>query len=63
MTSLPTDSIQVSDNGIVVDAELLAACLELSAASLRKTMSDGDVRTLVEFSEGGDLGWIQLTLT
>ena len=45
------------------DAELLAACLELSAASLRKTMSDGDVRTLVEFSEGGDLGWIQLTLT
>ena len=61
MTSLPIDSIQVSDNDVVVDAELLATCLDLSVASLRKAMSDGDVRTLVENGEGEDLGRMRLT--
>lgn len=61
MTSLPIDSIQVSNNDVVVDAELLARCLDLSMASLRKAMSAGDVRTLVENGEGGDLGRMRLT--
>ncbi len=61
MTSLPIDGIQVSDNDIVVDADLLATCLDLSVASLRKAMSAGDVRTLVENGEGEDLGRMRLT--
>lgn len=61
MISLPIDSIQVSDNDIVVDAELLASCLDLSVASLRKAMSAGKVRTLVENGEGEDLGRMRLT--
>lgn len=36
MASLPEESIQLSDGDIVVDAELLATCLDLSVASLRK---------------------------
>ncbi|WP_406564695.1 DUF6522 family protein [Marinobacter subterrani] len=46
----------------LVDAELLPTCLDLSVASLRIAMSDGDVRTLVENGEGEDLGRIRLTL-
>lgn len=61
MTSLPKESIHISDDGIVVDAELLAACLNLSVALLRKAMSAGDVRTLVENGEGEDLGRVRLT--
>ncbi len=61
MTSLPIDSIQVSDSDIVVDAELLATCLDLSVASLRQAMSAGDVRTLVENGEGEDSGRMRLT--
>lgn len=61
MTSLPLDSIQVSDNDIVVDAELLAKCLDLSVDSLRKAMSAGYVRTLVENGEGEDLGRMRIT--
>lgn len=61
MTFLPIDSIQVSGNDIVVDAELLAKCLDLSLASLRKAMSAGDVRTLVENGEGEDSGRMRLT--
>jgi hypothetical protein len=61
MTSLPIDSIQVSDNDIVVDAEVLATCLGLSVAALRNAMSGGDVRTLVENGEGEDLGRMRLT--
>lgn len=61
MTSLPIDSIQVSENDIVVDAELLATCLDLSVASFREAMGAGDVRTLVENGEGEDLGRMRLT--
>jgi hypothetical protein len=61
MTSLPIDSIQISDDDIVVDAELLATCLDLSVDSLREAMSAGDVRTLVENGEGEDLGRMRLT--
>ncbi len=46
MTSLSIGSIQVSDNVIVVDAELLAMCLAFSVASLRKARSAGYVRWL-----------------
>jgi hypothetical protein len=58
---LPIDSIRLSDDDIVVDAELLATCLDLSVASLREAMSAGDVRTLVEKGEGEDLGRLRLT--
>jgi hypothetical protein len=61
MTSLPKENIQISDDGIIVDAELLAACLDLSVALLREAMSDGDIRTLVENGEGEDLGRMRLT--
>lgn len=61
MRSLPIDSIQVSENEVVVNAELLATCLDLSVASLRKVTSAGDVRTLVENGEGDDLGRMRLT--
>lgn len=61
MTSLPIDSIEINDDDIVVNAELLATCLDLSVASLRKAMSAGDVRTLVENGEGEDLGRMRLT--
>lgn len=58
---MPIDSIEMNDDDIVVNAELLATCLELSVASLRKAMSAGDVRTLVENGEGEDLGRMRLT--
>lgn len=61
MTCLPIDSIEISENDIVVDAELLATYLNLSVVSLRKAMSAGDVRTLVENGEGEDLGRMRLT--
>lgn len=61
MASLPEESIQLSDGDIVVDAELLATCLDLSVASLREAMSAGDIRTLVENGEGEDSGRMRLT--
>lgn len=61
MTSLPMKSIQIYDDDIVVDAELLAGCLNLSVASLREEMGAGNVRTLVENGEGEDLGRMRLT--
>lgn len=61
MASLLEESIQLSDDDIVVDAGLLATCLDLSVASLREAMSAGDIRTLVENGEGEDLGRLRLT--
>jgi hypothetical protein len=61
MTSLPKESIQISDDEVIVDAELLATCLDLSVASLREAMGAGDVRTLVENGEDEDLGRMRLT--
>jgi hypothetical protein len=57
----PCGTITCSDDGIVIDAELVARNLGLSPAIFWREMKRGIVSGLVERGEGEDAGLTRLT--
>jgi hypothetical protein len=59
--TLPLNSIQSRESGIIVDSDLLASFFDISVTSLRDAMHAGNLSTLVEIGEGEDSGRTRLT--
>lgn len=61
MAPLPRTAVTVSDDGITVDAELLAPKLGLTADALRENMAKGLVTSIAETGVDEDAGRTRLT--
>lgn len=61
MSKLPDSSVWQEDGEWVVDPEVVAPKLGLSAEAFRQAMRDGEVRGTVERGEGEDAGRTRLT--
>ena len=61
MSRLPDDIVWQDNGDWVVDPELVAPKLGLSAEAFREAMRDGQLTSLVERGEGEDAGRTRLT--
>ena len=61
MSLVPASAIVIVDDGIIIDAEVLAAKLGLSAEALKGEMRKGIVYSVAETGVDEDAGRIRLT--